>query len=791
MKKTITFLLVVLLLVSPAAYAFSFSDIGNFFENLFGPADITGMAKGKGGAPPNPCGDGTCNAKGGENCATCAKDCACDSGYSCNKGSCVADPVCGDGTKDEGEECDDADLNSQTCVTQGFDGGNLACDVSCGFDTSSCYSCGDGTVNGDEVCEVGDTQSCTSSGYVGSQSCLSDCSGWDACVPTESCGDGIVQALAGEECDGKNLDGRTCKGFGYDKGSLDCTNKCKLDKSGCSNYQCGDKKVEGNEECDDGNSDNTDACLNDCTDAVCGDGFIYVGVENCENCISDVGRCNDYDTLPTISIKGGGDISFGTNNILITISDDTGCSVAFSRLDELIARRGKTIEQNVNLIEKMISCESANNWIAGYVRELPAGTYNLVVTAINNVGASGASVSFTITASPITITSPESEIIYTDIITPQATVSVTDGSSCSYYVNDCTQNFNCDDGLNEEDLLVALGEDCFNDKENKFSVTTTIGKESKIAGVYFSYMKTQKEYERLVKRASGMRMSLETEDILLYPTVGGSDGKRVNLSEGSAKALLAMNMAKGVVPEDSYNKIIEILANKDEIKQVLAGIDSAGWGDGAILGVAPAAQISGENTKEFKAFVSHTQGSTNTYEMLEEVHNLEVKYTNNMQQVGTNLAIVTFHSDPITIELEDGECMAVDLNNDTFEDVIACYNSEDGVTVNNIVLIDENMEPAIDESTTVISPVTYTTENTYVTTVDSKKLEKEFLNKLSTGEYSVPLEGLDIKGIEKMIIKKYSPFLVVITLFLVYVVSVISFSGRVKPLKKKTRKRKK
>ena len=252
-----------------------------------------------------------------------------------------------------------------------------------------------------------------------------------------------------------------------------------------------------------------------------------------------------------------------------------------------------------------------------------------------------------------------------------------------------------------------------------------------------------------------------------------------------------MNMAKGVVPEDSYNKIIEILANKDEIKQVLAGIDSAGWGDGAILGVAPAAQISGENTKEFKAFVSHTQGSTNTYEMLEEVHNLEVKYTNNMQQVGTNLAIVTFHSDPITFVLEDGECMAVDLNNDTFEDVIACYNSEDGVTVNNIVLIDENMEPAIDESTTVISPVTYTTENTYVTTVDSKKLEKEFLNKLSTGEYSVPLEGLDIKGIEKMIIKKYSPFLVVITLFLVYVVSVISFSGRVKPLKKKTRKRKK
>ncbi len=36
------------------------------------------------------------------------------------------------------EECDNYDLNSQSCTTQGFDTGDLACDASCDFDTSGC-----------------------------------------------------------------------------------------------------------------------------------------------------------------------------------------------------------------------------------------------------------------------------------------------------------------------------------------------------------------------------------------------------------------------------------------------------------------------------------------------------------------------------------------------------------------------------------------------------------------------------------------------------------------------------
>src|SRR3989344_6297734 len=49
----------------------------------------------------------------------------------------VAD-YCGNDYKGSAESCDGTDLNSQTCVTQGFLSGTLSCNASCSFDTSSC-----------------------------------------------------------------------------------------------------------------------------------------------------------------------------------------------------------------------------------------------------------------------------------------------------------------------------------------------------------------------------------------------------------------------------------------------------------------------------------------------------------------------------------------------------------------------------------------------------------------------------------------------------------------------------
>lgn len=79
----------------------------------------------------------------------------------------------------------------------------------------------------------------------------------------EVCGDGQVNAT-GETCDppGSTLgNGATCRG--------DCT-------------YCGDGNVETSEQCDDGNTVDTDACRNDCTLPRCGDGTVDPG-EECDD----------------------------------------------------------------------------------------------------------------------------------------------------------------------------------------------------------------------------------------------------------------------------------------------------------------------------------------------------------------------------------------------------------------------------------------------------------------------------------------------------------------------------
>ena len=47
---------------------------------------------------------------------------------------------------------------------------------------------------------------------------------------------------------------------------------------------CGDGEVQDDEECDDGNQSNADSCLNTCTQATCGDGYVQGDfVEECDD----------------------------------------------------------------------------------------------------------------------------------------------------------------------------------------------------------------------------------------------------------------------------------------------------------------------------------------------------------------------------------------------------------------------------------------------------------------------------------------------------------------------------
>lgn len=65
-----------------------------------------------------------------------------ETGTDCG-GSCSACQTCGDNTRTGVEVCDGTDLNSQTCTTQGFASGTLACNGACtAFDTTSCVTAG-------------------------------------------------------------------------------------------------------------------------------------------------------------------------------------------------------------------------------------------------------------------------------------------------------------------------------------------------------------------------------------------------------------------------------------------------------------------------------------------------------------------------------------------------------------------------------------------------------------------------------------------------------------------------
>ncbi len=161
--------------------------------------------------------------EGSESCP-CLPGGECEPGLFCaGSGICTpeqgetetGEELCGNGTLDDDEECDDGDEN----------GDDQAC-------TSDCRMaiCGDGLIQaGVEDCDTG----------VESANCDEDCT-----IP--ACGDGVVNELAGETCDDGNLDPND-----------DCTDQCLL-------ATCGDGVVNANEECDDGNLDPDDDCTPDC-----------------------------------------------------------------------------------------------------------------------------------------------------------------------------------------------------------------------------------------------------------------------------------------------------------------------------------------------------------------------------------------------------------------------------------------------------------------------------------------------------------------------------------------------
>lgn len=88
------------------------------------------------------------------------------------------------------------------------------------------------------------------------------------------CGDSVVQGGAGEECDDGNTDENDA-----------CTNVCK-------NARCGDGIIGPGEICDDGNTVSTDVCTNSCQAAMCGDGSLGPNEECDDGNITNEDGCN-------------------------------------------------------------------------------------------------------------------------------------------------------------------------------------------------------------------------------------------------------------------------------------------------------------------------------------------------------------------------------------------------------------------------------------------------------------------------------------------------------------------
>jgi hypothetical protein len=243
---------------------------------------------------------------------SCASGAACGAPGSMFECTCLL--TCGDGVLDPWEECEGTNFGGETCEMLRFPGGNLTCSDDCTIDTSTCDPsvCGDGTIGAGEVCEPEDLdgRTCELLGFGGGTlACAPGCTAFDdsGCV-IGACGDG-VHCFNAACTTGPGGGRESCDDGNTDDGDA-CRNDCSLAFCGdgvvCTQPDCSSGSGNGPEQCDDGNASDTDACR-DCTEAACGDRLVCSGAgctsgpangpEECDGgacCLSDCAarRCN-------------------------------------------------------------------------------------------------------------------------------------------------------------------------------------------------------------------------------------------------------------------------------------------------------------------------------------------------------------------------------------------------------------------------------------------------------------------------------------------------------------------
>lgn len=257
---------------------------------------------------PNPCNGGTCDDSSGSISCSCqfpytgSRCQSCVTGYvKWPDGICRASS-CGDGIRDVrgGEECDPGDTTVGDCPY-----GQTSCEV-CGgpapnnasptgpYDPANhcqvvpgiAHFCGNGVAEAQEACDDGArSDGCTVDANGNMSGCAVDNA--DACLANcvaNVCGDTFVNP-ATEECDNGVNNAVYGQAGGCAAGCVDAP-------------YCGDSTINGNEQCDDGNTVNTDECRNTCQTNVCGDGVVLFpnGTEvgsNCDQGANNTPYCPD------------------------------------------------------------------------------------------------------------------------------------------------------------------------------------------------------------------------------------------------------------------------------------------------------------------------------------------------------------------------------------------------------------------------------------------------------------------------------------------------------------------
>ncbi len=222
----------------------------------------------------------TCDSSCGfdtSGCVECTEDdlSLCDQDQICSNNRCTDDVpqggVCGDGTVDEDEDCEDGKAITATCADFGdFVAGDLSCDPEdCTYDISECVEC---TESDTSLCDSGEV-------------CVNG-----FCREVQvMCGNGKLEA--GESCDGSALDGKSCADLGeFVSGDLACNSACRFDTSAC--VEC---TAENTSKCDSGEiCSESGHCVDPGHEISCGDGLVE-GDEQCDDANLNGKSCADID----------------------------------------------------------------------------------------------------------------------------------------------------------------------------------------------------------------------------------------------------------------------------------------------------------------------------------------------------------------------------------------------------------------------------------------------------------------------------------------------------------------